>query len=270
MKKTLLRAVALTASLSLATISPAFAGGSVGYGNFSVLDNQGALSTRLSGQNPLEEGALLICEKKCMVKSQGISLIGTDGAKMAVVSEADTYNLLVREGRVNFIINNNARKLAFITPQGTYTLAEAVFSAAGSSAVRGSVVVGPAGRTEISVMEGRLVFTTGDGIKTVDANQKLILAAIASPEKLAGLTSAQLAGIIASAFALAAVIGIGTDDGGSSFPQLTPDKPVLPPPQTGSRDSGEPPPDQLTPEDLLQPPPKPASPAGGPPPYPYD
>ena len=75
MKKTLLRAVALTATLSLSSVGPAFSGGSIGHGDFSVYDQNGLLSTRLTGHNPLEDEALLVCDGKCMIKSEGIGQI---------------------------------------------------------------------------------------------------------------------------------------------------------------------------------------------------
>jgi len=178
MKKTFVRAIALTAALSLATINVAFAGGSIGYGNISVLNDEGKQISRLSGQNPVQDSSLLVCDGKCMLKSEGISIVAEDKSKIAVANESETFKLYVREGTVDYVINNNARKIAFYTPEGTYTVAEVVFNADSSPAVKGSVSVGSTGATEISVTEGRLVFTTADGMKTVDANQKIVLAQV--------------------------------------------------------------------------------------------
>ncbi len=176
MKKTFIKAVALMAALSVASINLAFAGGSIGHGDISVLDDKGQITTKLSGQNPVEDGALLVCDGKCMLKSQGISIVAEPGSKIAVTNESDIFKLYVQEGTVNYIINSNARKIAFYTPNDTYMVAEIVFNAAGSSSVKGFVVVDKEGKTEITVTEGRLVFATADGMKTVDANQKIVLA----------------------------------------------------------------------------------------------
>ncbi len=175
MKKTFFRAVALTAALSLATMNMAFAGGSIGHGNISVYKDN-TLVSKLSGQNPIEDGALLVCDGKCMLKSEGISVIAEDKSKIAVANEADTFRLYVKEGIVDYVINNNARKIAFYTPQGTYTVAEVVFNASSTPVVKGRVVVDSDGNTEISVTEGRMVFATSEGMKTVDANHKIVLA----------------------------------------------------------------------------------------------
>jgi hypothetical protein len=176
MQKSFLKTIALTAILSLTSANMGFAaGGSIGLGDISVYKN-GTLVSELSGQNPIEDGSLLVCKSKCMIKSAGISLIGADSVKMAVTNKQDVFKLYVQEGKVDYIINTNVRKISFFTPQGTYTLAEAIFNAGSQSAVKGSVIVDSDGKTEIAVTEGRLVFTTSDGLKTVDANNKIVLA----------------------------------------------------------------------------------------------
>ncbi len=176
MKKNLMRAVALLTICLFTTANVALAAGaSVGIGNFSVYKN-GKLVTKLTGQNPVEDGSLLVCDGKCIIKSEGISLIGKNQAAVAVANEDDTFRLFVKQGSVDFVINNNMRKIAFYTPGGTYTVADVIFNASSQAVVKGSVVVDNAGNTEISVSEGRMVFATDEGMKTVDADNKLVLA----------------------------------------------------------------------------------------------
>lgn len=206
MKKTLLRAVALTAALSFGVASVGFAaGGSIGHGDISVYKS-GALTSKLSGQNPVEDGSLLVCDGKCMIKSEGISLIAEDNAQIAVTNEADLFKLYVKEGKVDYVISSNVRKIAFHTPQGTYTVAEVVFNASSQAVVKGSVVVDSDGATEISVTEGRMIFATAEGMKTVDANNKIVLAVAPGG---AGLSTGAIVGIAAaSVVAIAAGVAI--------------------------------------------------------------
>jgi hypothetical protein len=176
MKKVLFKAVALAAVIALGSVNVGFAaGGSIGHGNLSVYKN-GELVSKLTGQNPIQDGSLLVCDGKCMIKSEGISLIAGDNAKVAVTNEEKTFKLYVKEGKVDYIINSNVRTISFYTPQGTYTVAEVVFNAGNQSAVKGTVEVDSKGKTEITVTEGRMVFATADGMKTVDANNKIVLA----------------------------------------------------------------------------------------------
>ncbi|PHR27855.1 MAG: hypothetical protein COA36_07805 [Desulfotalea sp.] len=233
MKKTFLRTVALVAILSLAAVNVSFAaGGSIGHGDISVFKD-GQLTAKLTGQNPVEDGALLVCDGKCMFKSEGISVIAADKSQIAVTNLDDTFKLYVKEGSVDYVISNNARKIAFYTPEGTYTVAEVVFNASSGSVVKGSVVVGADGRTEITVTEGRLVFATADGVKTVDANNKIVLAvapAAAAAAPIAGVGGAGLStGIVVAAVAGVAVVGgvVAVSDNDSSpavvIPGATPD-----------------------------------------------
>ncbi len=176
MKKTLVKAVAFLTIFAFSTANMAFAAGSsVGIGNISVYKS-GELITKLTGQSPIEDGSLLVCDGKCIIKSEGITLIGANKAAVAVANEEDTFRLFIKEGSVDFVINNNMRQIAFYTPGGTYTVADVIFNASSQSAVKGKVVVDNAGNTEISVSEGRMVFATDEGMKTVDANSKLVLA----------------------------------------------------------------------------------------------
>ncbi|MCB2218680.1 MAG: hypothetical protein KQH59_21675 [Desulfobulbaceae bacterium] len=210
MKKIMKKAAALAAVISLATAPMAFAGGSVGYGDISVYKNE-TLAGKLSGQNPVEDGALLVCDGKCMLKSEGISLVAKDQSKMAVTNDDSTFNLYVQEGSVDYVITSNARKIAFYTPQGTYTVAEVVFNADSNPVVKGSVVVDASGKTEISVTEGRMVFATADGMKTVDADHKIVLAV--APGSQDGDSTLGL--ILLGGGALAAALLIANDSGDS-------------------------------------------------------
>lgn len=168
-------AAALSLLMVMGTTATGFSAGSVGHGNISVFQG-GQLIDKLSGQNPIAESSLLVCDGKCMVKSEGISLVAADQAKFAIQNEDSVFNLFVRVGKVDYVINDNSRKIAFHTPDGSYSVAEVVFNASSSSVVRGSVQVSEAGKTEIAVTEGRLIFATADGMKTVDANHKIVLA----------------------------------------------------------------------------------------------
>lgn len=161
--------------LAMATTTFAAQGGSIGQGDFAVMKDD-KLIDKLSGQNPLKEEAMLVCDGKCMVKSEGISLVAADQAKFAIKNEADTFRLFLREGSVDYVITDQARKIAFHTPDGVYSVAEIMFNAASNPVVRGNVRVTGEGVTEIEVKEGRMVFATADGMKSVGANEKIILA----------------------------------------------------------------------------------------------
>ena len=154
--------------------------GTVGQGNISVYKG-GQLADKLTGQNPVEDEALLVCDGKCMIKSSGISLIGANGAKLAIKKDQELFNLLVNQGRVDFVITDSISQVAFYTPSGQYTVADIMFNAGTNNPVRGYMQVADDGAAEIGVHEGRMVFNTGEGAKTVDSNNRILLAAADLP-----------------------------------------------------------------------------------------
>lgn len=229
MKKNFVRVVALTAVLSLATINMGFAsGGSIGHGDISVYKN-GVVVNKLSGQNPVEDSMLMVCDGKCMVKSDGISVLAADQAQIAISNETDTFNLYVKEGSVDYVINNNARKIAFYTPEGSYTVAEVVFNADSGSVVKGTVAVASDGSTEISVTEGRMVFATADGMKAVDANNKIVLAATAMVPPAEADDTNLIPWLVGGAAVIAVIAIIANNNDSSSSNNDTP------PPTTESK-----------------------------------
>lgn len=252
MKKTLLRAMALTVALSFGCASVGFtAGGSIGHGDISVYKS-GALVSKLSGQNPIEDGSLLVCDGKCMIKSEGISLIAGDNAQVAVTNETDVFKLYVKEGKVDYIITNNVRKIAFYTPQGTYTVAEVVFNASPQAVVKGSIAVNGDGATEITVTEGRMVFATAEGLKTVDANNKIVLAVDPGDENEGFTTTQIVVGVGLGVLAVGGIIYAIDENNNDSGDTPPASPPKTSPPKTSPPKTSSPPP-------VITPPASPAS-----------
>ena len=188
--------------------------GTVGQGNISVYKG-GQLADKLTGRNPIEDESLLVCDGTCMIKAQGISLIGSNGAKLAVKNDQNLFNLLVDEGRVDFIITDSISKVAFYTPKGQYTVADIMFNADTTNSVRGYMQVADDGTAEIGVDEGRMIFSTADGAKTVDSNNKILLAMADVPaEGAAGAGAAGAAGAGSGAAAGTAAMSSGVLIGG--------------------------------------------------------
>ncbi len=233
-------ALCLVIAFSLSsTVSFAARGGSIGQGNISVLKDGQVVDT-LKGQNPIDESSMLVCDGKCMIKSAGISLVAADQAKFAIKNEADTFRLFLQSGSVDYVITEKARKIAFHTPEGVYSVAEIIFNAASDPVVRGTVVVTKDGKTEVGVTEGRLVFATADGMKTVNANEKIVLAIStpppAAPPQNEGIDKRNGAYLFAGTVAAGAlVIALLDDDDGNGTPGLGAGPAPSPQPSPGPR-----------------------------------
>lgn len=176
MKKKTLSAYVMAALLSAGFASTQATAGILAEGNISVYKH-GNLANTITGQSPVDEEALLVCNEKCMLKSTGVSLVGATGTELSVKSERKQFNLLLKEGKVDFILSGAVGKMAFYTPNGQYTVADVIFNASSASnPVRGYMQVTPEGKAAVGVYEGRMIFNTAEGAKIVDSNNYILLA----------------------------------------------------------------------------------------------
>ena len=176
MKKRIICLSTLLVLFLIGSIGTSFAmpDGAVSQGKISVFKN-GKLSKKLSGTSPVEDGSMLVCDGKCMIKSNGVSILAEDQAELAITNKDGLFNLFVRRGHVEFIFSDSAKRIAFHTPEGVYSVADVMFNASTDSVVRGYMLVDDSG-SKVGVREGRMIFATSGGAKSVKANEHIILA----------------------------------------------------------------------------------------------
>ncbi len=175
MKKKTFSACIMAALLTAGIASTQAAAGILAEGNISVYKG-GNLSSTMTGQNPVDEEALLVCNDKCMIKTTGISIVGATGTEMAVKNDQKHFNLLLKQGQLDFILSGAVGKMGFYTADRQYASADVIYNASTASPVRGYMQVTSEGNTKIGVYEGRLVFNTVEGPKTIDSNNYILLA----------------------------------------------------------------------------------------------
>ncbi|MCI5135967.1 MAG: hypothetical protein D3920_13060 [Candidatus Electrothrix sp. AW2] len=175
MRKKTLSACIMAALLTTGITSTQVSAGILAEGNISVYRG-GHLTSTITGKTPVTEEALMVCNDKCMIKSTGVSLVGATGTELAVKNDQEQFNLLVRKGKLDFILNGAVTKMGFYLPDGQYTVADVVFNANTNSPVRGYITVDDSGEAKIGVDEGRMVFNTAEGAKIVDSNNYILLA----------------------------------------------------------------------------------------------
>ena len=178
MKKLSLLTTGIVALFLVVGSTSAFAGlsGIIAQGDFSVY-KKGKLADKMSGTTPVTEEALLVCEGNCLIKTKGIALVVQDGTEMAVKKSRDQFNLMVMNGLVDFSLTNQAGKVAFYTADGQYTVGDPMFNASTEDAVRGYMQIADDGRARVGLHDGRMVFSTGEGAKTVNSNEYILLKA---------------------------------------------------------------------------------------------
>ena len=212
MKRRVIGLVILVVVFLIGSIGTSFAtsDGSVSQGKISVYKN-GKLSKKLSGMSPVEEGSMLVCDGKCMIKSNGVSVMAEDQAELAITNKDGLFNLFVRRGHVEFIISESAKQIAFHTPAGAYSVADVMFNASNDSVVRGYMLVDDSG-SKVGVREGRMIFATDEGAKAVKANEHIILAMsdVKKKEKDKKKAAAIIPAAGGGAVATGTILGTGT------------------------------------------------------------
>jgi hypothetical protein len=205
--------LALIISICILPINSLYAssqGHIISNGNFSLYKG-GKLLKKVSGKSLINDDVFMLCDGKCLLKAKGISMAAMDKTVLAVKEEAESFNILVNSGRVEFVLYENSKNIAFHTPDGAYSLAEPIFNASSGSTVRGFVIVDDKG-TKVGIREGRMIFTTDDGTKTVNANQGIILA-MADVPATAGTDTSAAAGVaptVAAGTSVAAAAAVRT------------------------------------------------------------
>ncbi|MCI5143659.1 MAG: hypothetical protein D3909_18430, partial [Candidatus Electrothrix sp. ATG1] len=72
---------------------------------------------------------------------------------------------------------DQAGKVAFYTADGQYTVGSPMFNASTESTVRGYMQIADDGRARVGLHKGRMVFSTGEGPRTVNSNEYILLKA---------------------------------------------------------------------------------------------
>ena len=178
MKKICLLTTGIVALFLVVGSTNAFAGlsGIIAQGEFSVY-KKGKLADKISGTTPVTEDALLVCAGKCLIKTKGIALVIQDGTEMSVKKSADQFNMMVMNGLVDFSLTEQAGKVAFYTADGQYTVGNPMFNASTANAIRGYMQTADDGRARVGLHDGRMVFSTGEGPRTVNSNEYILLKA---------------------------------------------------------------------------------------------
>jgi hypothetical protein len=125
MKRKTFSACVMAALLTAGVVSTQATAGVLAEGNISVYKG-GQLTNTITGQTPVAEEALMVCNEKCMIKTTGVSLVGATGTELAIKNNDEQFNLLIRKGQLDFILGGAVSKIGFYLPDGQYTVADAV------------------------------------------------------------------------------------------------------------------------------------------------
>ena len=112
-----------------------------------------------------------------LVIMDGFLLVGADKSLFSVTSEANSRELLVKNGTVYFAVSEMPRSLVFVTPKGAVTVQQLILNAAADGGLLKGYVAVTGDSAEIGVFEGGSVLvSTVSGETTIQSGKKIILA----------------------------------------------------------------------------------------------
>lgn len=126
---------------------------------------------------PLPEGAVISTEGRCAIKLDDLYLVAEDQSVFSVSTTGGQRNLFVKQGVIYFKTSAIRHPLVFVTPNGQINVQQIRLKAAfGDASLKGYVAVTEK-QSELGVAEGGAMdVLTDDGLMTIDAGKKIILA----------------------------------------------------------------------------------------------
>ncbi len=126
---------------------------------------------------PLPEGAIISTEGRCGVKLNGLYLVAEDQSVFSINTAGRKINVFVKQGTVYFKTMGERQLLSFVTPNGQIDVQRIRLQVGfGDAALKGYLAVGDT-NSEFGVAEGGAMdVLTDDGMMSIGAGQKIILA----------------------------------------------------------------------------------------------
>jgi hypothetical protein len=126
---------------------------------------------------PLPEGAIISTEGRCAIKLDDLYLVAEDKSVFSISTTGRQRILFVKQGVVYFKTSAMMHQLSFATPNGQINVQQIRLKAAfGDASLKGYVAVTEK-QSELGVAEGGAMDVfTDDGLTTIEAGKKIILA----------------------------------------------------------------------------------------------
>ncbi len=126
---------------------------------------------------PLPEGAIISTEGQCAIKLDDSYLVAEDQSVLSISTTGRQRNLFIKQGIVYFKTSGIKHALTFVTPNGLISVEQIrLHSEFGDAALKGYVSVTEK-QSELGVAEGGIMdVLTDEGLKTIEAGKKIILA----------------------------------------------------------------------------------------------
>jgi hypothetical protein len=140
-----------------------------------LIYEQGKPLARFHQEFPLPEGSLIACNGACLVRINKISLLAGDKSRFALSEGQEGWNLLIEQGKVNFILLSGSPPLIFHTPYHVLVTKGVITPAATDSTTEGMIEV-TEGKTTLALTQGQLQVLIDGEEQLLQAGSRIQLA----------------------------------------------------------------------------------------------
>lgn len=143
-------------------------------GKVSVL-SEGKEVKQFKAEMPLPQGVMMLCSGSCLVQAQSLQLVARDKAVFGLTEARESWNLIIKSGRVDFAFHPDSKPVAFHTPGDLLQVEKVIVPAGISGVARGYVSVIEQG-AQLTMLEGALQVTGSQGSQLVQPGHTIVLA----------------------------------------------------------------------------------------------
>jgi hypothetical protein len=137
--------------------------------------SEGKETRQFQTQMPMPQGVMLLCNGSCLVQMQSLQLVAQDKAVFGLIEANESWDLTIKNGRIDFAIRPESKPMTFHTPGDLLQVERVILPAGSNGLVRGYISVTEQ-KTELVAEEGALQIAGTDGSQLVQPGSPIVLA----------------------------------------------------------------------------------------------
>lgn len=122
---------------------------------------------------PLVSGKQIAYSEKALIRLSGATFVAEKGSVLEVIDQGEQLSIDIEKGVVHFRIQPHKAVISFVTKDGSFDTPRIV--TADTSVIEGTITVNEKGTT-VELADGSVAALTTEGLKTVNAGERIQLA----------------------------------------------------------------------------------------------
>ncbi len=122
---------------------------------------------------PVVSGKRISYAEKSLIRLSGATFVAEGGSALEVLDRGEEFEIGIERGIVHFRIQPQRAVISFVTTDGRFDTPKVV--TAGTSMIEGTITVDKNG-TAVELADGSFSVLTPEGLKTVNAGERIVIA----------------------------------------------------------------------------------------------